>query len=123
MDDQPIDDTRSKDAKQFDATMDVLLAVVNRLDKLLADEKRGTNSHNQTFHVSSGGWVSLICALISMGCLLGVFGLGWLVNAELTKQNIEHTADIHDLREWRDIHQGRIDKIDAWKASEQEKRK
>lgn len=102
MDELSTDDGRSKDAEQFDATMDVLLAVVNRLDKLLADEKRGSNNNN--FQVTSGGWVSIVCACLAVCCLFGSLGIGLIVIIETGKQ----TAELHDLRAWRDVHSNEI---------------
>lgn len=104
---EDLDDPRSKDAKQFDATMDVLLAVVNRLDKLLADEKRG--SHNQHFQVSSGGWVSVVCVCVAVCSFIGSIGIGWLATWEIGKQ----TAELHDLHAWRDVHSNEIAALKA----------
>jgi len=83
--------------------------------------KMPQGQHVTMTHKTEGlGTFSVVCAAFAFCCLLGVAGLGWMMSVELNKQSqmmgIElnkQTADLHDLRAWRDIHAQRIGALEA----------
>jgi hypothetical protein len=100
---------------------------IEKLDELIEQCRELTNAvstlvpRNVTTNTISGGsltWVSVSCLLVCVVCLISIGLVTWVVGIELGKQDHE----IHDLRAWRDMHQGRLDKLDAWKSI-QEKQK
>lgn len=67
-------------------------------------------THQTVIHRTEGlGTVGIICAAISFCCLLGIGGVAWMVGIELNKQ----TAELHDLRAWRDVHNNDIGALKA----------
>jgi hypothetical protein len=125
-DETTADDARSRDAKSFDATMDVLVHIATRLEQLLDSQGNGNNSHNQSFTVSSGGWVSILCACVAVVCLgVTVIELARQDSAltratnsaqeQATRERIATEGELHDLRAWSDIYRQRIQNLEQKK--------
>jgi len=100
------------DTPDREAAINALTSRISDLADLLEKSiKQDAGSHKQTIiHRTEGmGMIGLICASVAFCCLLGVGGVAWMVGIELSKQ----TADLHDLRAWRDIHAQRISALEA----------
>ncbi len=91
------DDTRTADVKQFDATMDVLVAIAHRLDKLVAEDR---TRQTQTVIHKTGDSSGLL-----IGAIVACFAT-WVAVVLIFMQ-------LHDLTAWRDIHQNHINALEA----------
>lgn len=81
--------------------------------------KMPQGQHVTMTHKTEGlGMLGVVASAFAFCCLLGVAGLSWMVSIELNKQ----TADLHDLRAWRDIHNNDISTLKSKVATISEKR-
>ena len=114
-------DKRTPDQIRYDAISDQLrdaATLARDLAEIVKEAVTNSNNgHTQTvIHKSEGmGAVGILCAVVSVCCVLMMGGFFWMISIELNKQ----TAELHDLRAWRDIHQNHISAIEA----REEKRK
>lgn len=95
-----------------DQKIDLLCDQNIELQKMFKEiiAKSGGNSR-ATVSIGGLGAIGVICASISMICLIAMGVIMWAVSIELSKQ----TAELHDLRAWRDIHQNHISALEAKK--------
>ena len=109
------DDYRTPEQLRYDAICDQVREVT-QLVKVVIEKVPQHGAVQTVIHKTQGmGVVGVICAVVSVCCMLMMIGFGWLISIELNKQ----TAELHDLRAWRDIHQNHISAIEA----REEKRK
>jgi hypothetical protein len=94
-----------------DPKLHALIGQVDRLSILVEKVITQEVAHKQVvIHKTEGmGAIGIVCASISFCCLLAIGGMAWTVSIELNKQ----TADLHDLRAWKDIHAQHISALEA----------
>jgi hypothetical protein len=103
--------------KDFDVLIVQMQDLAAAVEKLI---ERVPQGQTQTvIHKTAGmGAVGIICAVVSVCCLLVLGGIGWMVAIELNKQN----SELHDLHAWKDVHSNDLAALKAWRQ-QQEKSK
>lgn len=91
---------------------------IDKLDLLIEECRDLTHAvraavvPQQSQNVKVGGSGFLVGALVGM--CVATCAATWIAL-------VFFAMDIHDLRAWRDIHEGRIGKVEAWKSTQERK--
>lgn len=93
-----------------EAAIDALTKRISDLADLLEQSiKQNSTPLRQTvtYRTEGMGTFGIICTAIAFCCMLSIAGVAWMVSIELNKQ----TAELHDLRAWRDVHNNDISQL------------